>query len=186
MSTQDAILQAYEKDRAANQKRKADDHAVIAEGIAKLACQQTEYETRRHLIDEEFASRETTRENRFNADTAKQNKLNKEMENSKRHHEIQRQLVKEMKNMYKKLERESEQAAYMVDVLNEHYANQVVDILNSFPPSSWVLDQSGSSSSGTRDIRNDAVRLIRSMTVNTGPWNKTEHWDSVKKVLIIT
>ena len=71
ISTQDTVLQSYKEDRAANQKRKADEHAVIAEGITNLVCQKTEYKTSRHRIDKEFASRETARGNRFNADTAK-------------------------------------------------------------------------------------------------------------------
>ena len=181
ISNQEAVLKAYKKDRAADLKRRADEHTTMAEKIAELACQKTEYETCRRQIDKEFASKQTARDKRFDADTAKQNKLNDEMTISERHHEFQRRLVTEKKNTYEKLERDSDHAKYVRDVLNEQYANQVVELLNRLPPNSWLVDQRGSSSTGKRNIRDNVVRMITSMTVNPGPWNKTEHWDSVNK-----
>ena len=68
-----------------------------------------------------------------------------------------------------------------MDVLNERYANQVVKILNSHPLTSWVTDRRGSGGNSTLDIRNDAVRIITSMTVNPDPMNKTEIWDTINR-----
>ena len=86
-----------------------------------------------------------------------------------------------MKNTYKKLQHDSEHAECVVDILSEHFANQVVEILNGFPPDSRLVDQRGSNNSSKRNIRDDVVRMITSMTVNPGPRNKTEHWDNVNK-----
>ena len=141
MSTQEAVLQAYKKDRAADLKRKADKHTAIAEKIAELVCQKTGYETCRCQIDEEFASKAAVRDTRFEADTAKQNNLNNEMESAKRPHELQLRLVTDLKNTYEKLQHDSEQAECVVDILSEHLANQVVEILNGFPPDSWLVDR---------------------------------------------
>ena len=149
--------------------------------IANLARKQAEYETRRRVLDEEFDTREAARRSRFDADTVKHNKMNKEMETSERHREIQRRLVKAMKRTHEKLQNELEQAAYSVDILNERYANQVVEILNSHPPASWVMDRRGSGGNATRVIRDDAVRIITSMTVNPEPMNKTEAWDTINR-----
>ena len=103
------------------------------------------------------------------------------MEISERHHGLQRRLVTEKKNTYEKLERDSDYAEYVLDVLVEQYANQFVEILNHLPPNSWLVDQRGSSSTGKRNIRDDVVRMIMSMTVNPGPQNKMKHWESVNK-----
>ena len=57
MSIQNAVLQAYQKDRDTDQKRKAAGHD-ITEGIANLARKQAEYKTRRCVLDEDFDARE--------------------------------------------------------------------------------------------------------------------------------
>ena len=72
ISNQEAVLQAYEKDRATDLKRKADQQTTITEEIAELARQHTECKARRRRIDEEFASKAATCDQRFDADTAKQ------------------------------------------------------------------------------------------------------------------
>ena len=86
-----------------------------------------------------------------------------------------------MKHNFEKLHDESEQATFSRDVLNERYANQVVDILNDHPPTSWVMGQRGTGSGGTRDFRDAVVRIITSMTVNPEFMNKTEIWHSINR-----
>ena len=108
MSTQNAVLQAYQKDRDTNQKRKADGHVKITEGITNLARKQAEYETRCCVLDKDFDTREATRRSQFDADTVKHNKINEEMETSEHHREIQRRLVKAMKRNHEKLQKKSE------------------------------------------------------------------------------
>ena len=87
MSTQNAVLQAYQKDRDTDQKQKADGHAEIEEGIAELERKQAEYEARRRVLDTYFDAWEAARRKSFDADTVKYNKMNEEMENFKHHYE---------------------------------------------------------------------------------------------------
>ena len=181
MSTQEAVLQTYETERVTDLKRKADDLTVIAEKITELVRQKAEYEACRSEIDEEFDRKAAARNKLFDADTAKQNNLNDEMVNAERHHEVQHQFVTGKRDAYEELKLAAEQADFMVEASNEHFATQVIEVLNRLPPDSWHVNRRRGSGTGKRDIREDVVRLITSMSVNPGPRNKTEHWDSVNK-----
>ena len=181
LSTQYAVIQAHHKDHITALERKAESHAKIAELIADLARKKAEYEARLRVIDEDFDAGVTERNSRFDADTAKQNEMNEQMETAEHHCEVQRKLVAARMRTHEALETDSEQVAHSVDLVNEHYAKQVVAILNRLPPDSWAMGRRDGSGNGTREYHDDVVRMITTMTVNPGPRNKTEHWHSVNK-----
>ena len=61
MSTQNAVLQAYQKDRVTARERKAEGHAKITELLANLARKKAEYETRLRVLDKDFDASVTER-----------------------------------------------------------------------------------------------------------------------------
>ena len=91
----------------------------------------------------------------------KQNNLNNKMEVAERHHEFQHQLKTGKRDTYEQLERAAEHADFMLDALNEQYANQVVEVLNRLPPDSWLVDQRRGSSTEKRDIREVSSALLQ-------------------------
>ena len=107
--------------------------------------------------------------------------MNATMVSSKLHCESQSKLVKEKRRHYDGVRETSDQAQYSVDQMKERLGNKLIALLNSYPSSTWIMEQRGGDEGKTRDISDSVVRVITTMLVNPKAMYKKDIYASINR-----
>ena len=106
--------------------------------------------------------------------------MNADLVTSKCQCKRQDKLVKARTRTTAQLFNKSELARAKLEITRSRCANKAIDVLNSHPDNTWVVNQRGVFG-GKHDLCNLIVNIVTSMLVNPISMNKTEAWRSVNQ-----